>query len=661
MLLNKPAGKIILPGNLFLLAGLFLLLLSHLSHLPIWLSAVCLALIVWKLLHEYQWLTLPGKYLRFAMLASVLAGILYSYHTLLGREAGSAMLLALLCLKLFEVKTLRDASILVQLALFAIVITFLFSQTILMAIQMLVIVVLLLSAVISYSHATTNTAPGSAWLYLRRAASLLVHAVPLGLLLFIVFPRITAPLWNLPADAFQGQTGLSEQMSPGRISQLLESNAVAFRVRFKDRLPDKNSLYWRGPVLWNFDGYTWSAPLKERQYSHAAQLQNATQLTAYTITIEPHNKNWLIALDMPAMLPLTTKMSSENQLLTHDPLRKLQRFELVSALNYKLGFNHFRDRELYLRVPEKSAPQARKFIAQLTSRNSEPQQVLNAVLKHFQQNPFYYSRNPPLLFDDPIDEFLFQTRRGYCEHFASTFTVLMRLAGIPARIVTGYQGGHVNPLDDYLIVRQSDAHAWSEVFLEDQGWVRVDPTSVIPANRIENANDVLRLRTPSLSYDLFATDSWLSNTARQFKFAWDAINNRWNQWVIGYNQKQQQAFFKAFGIESLNWQLLIQVLFLGFALFSLVLALLVFRRKHRNSDRLNKLYARYLKKLKPYHVSKLNNEGVLDFALRTAAHFPDREQQIVSIANQYNKIRYGTSNAGDFLQLRNQIKQLKFN
>lgn len=674
-LLNKLQNPNVQPASLILLFGLFLVFIPHFFHLPLWLTIVMIALLIWRGAYELQLCSIPGKLPLFILTLMMLAGIVYSYHTLIGRDAGSAMLLGLLCLKLFEIKTFRDVSLVINLALFSIVINFLFSQSIPIAITMLFALVFLFSALISFQHdykKLTNVFPfpidliqANEKLHSKLALKMLFQAIPFAIVLFILFPRVDGPLWGLPEDAFSGTTGLSDKMSPGRISQLSNDTSVAFRVKFDSPIPPSNKLYWRGPVMWHFNGYDWSTPNNERIAVRNFQFTGKGDKTQYTITLQPHNNYWLFALDVPSTLPERARFSANMQLLSIDPVQKLKRYKLTSYTDYVLPAYSTITMKRYLELPDSYSNSAgsnlfksRQLIERLKDdKNSE--KTISNVLNYFATQDFYYSRTPPLLYNNPIDEFLFDTKRGYCEHYASSFTVLMRLAGIPSRVITGYQGGEINPLDNYMTLRQSDAHAWSEVYLEKKGWVRVDPTAAIPPGNIENSDDALRLNSNLKKPSHLFKTNWLSKQVKQMRFAWDAVNNRWNQWVLGYNNKRQKAFFEALGIPEISWQGLSQLLFSILTILTAILAFVVFKNIPRHQDETQKLYQTFLKKCRKQNLIKADSEGANDFSQRAIEQFPSAQSNIKTISALYQKLRYSKYSDKNFELLKKHVTHFR--
>ena len=672
-LLNRLQNENVQPASLILLLGLFLVFIPHFMHLPLWLTVVMIGLLIWRGAYELQIWVIPSKLILFLLTIMMLSGILYSYHTLIGRDAGSAMLLGLLCLKLFEIKSFRDISLVINLALFSIVINFLFSQSIPIAITMLFALMLLFSALISYQHNykelanihpfPINLIQSNEKMHSKLALKMLFQAIPFALVLFILFPRVDGPLWGLPEDAFSGTTGLSDKMSPGRISQLSNDNSVAFRVKFASSIPPTNKLYWRGPVLWHFDGYDWSTPNSERIAVRNFKFTAIGGKTQYAITLQPHNNYWLFALDIPSTLPERSRFSANMQLLAMSPVQKLKRYKLTSYTDYVLPAYSAITMKRYLKLPDSYSNSAgsnlfksRQLIERLKdNKNSET--TISNVLNYFATQDFYYSRTPPLLYNNPVDEFLFDTKRGYCEHYASSFTVLMRLAGIPARIVTGYQGGEINPIDNYMTIRQSDAHAWSEVYLENKGWVRIDPTAAIPPGNIENSNDALRLNSTQKKPSHLFRKNWLSKQIKQMRFAWDAVNNRWNQWVLGYNNKRQKAFFAAIGIPEISWQGLSQLLFSILSVLTGILAYVIFSSRSKKHDDIQKNYSIFLKKMKKRSLIKNTSEGAIDFSQRASLKLPDYKQAIQNITLLYQQLRYRQFSKKKLIKFKEEVRK----
>jgi len=458
------------------------------------------------------------------------------------------------------------------------------------------------------------------------------------LALFFLFPRVPGPLWGVPQDAYKSMTGLSDSMQPGNISQLSLSSAIAFRVQFKNEIPKNNQLYWRGPVLWHYDGQSWTMRSQSpRVIKEALQVQGPA--TNYTVTLEPHNRNWLLMLDMPESSPPDTLMSSDLQVLSREPVRIRIRYAGSSYLNYSLAAElNSRDRELALQLNDDENPRTFSLAKQWVDAKKTPEQIVQTALTMYREQPFAYTLRPPLLSRlSPVDDFLFNTRRGFCEHYASSFVFLMRAAGVPARVVTGYQGGEVNPVGNYLIVRQNDAHAWAEVWLQGRGWVRIDPTAAVSPERVESGieaalpeNDVL----PMMSRRDFPL-------LRKLYLNWDAVNNGWNQYVLGYNQQRQMDLLSRLAGTQISWQDLVVAMMVSVGSIGLLLSYFLLRGTRIKIDPLQRLYAEFLRKLEKAGLKRYKHEGPVDFCQRASKRLPAKANEIKQLTETYTKLRYG--------------------
>jgi transglutaminase-like putative cysteine protease len=477
------------------------------------------------------------------------------------------------------------------------------------------------------------------------------------LVLFLLFPRVQGPLWGLPRDAFSGVTGLSDTMSPGTLSQLTLSDAVAFRVQFQGEMPKPNQLYWRGPVLWYFDGASWHMGLSFD--SSTPSYSPRGEAVSYAVTLEPHDKRWLFALDLPAKTVPGSRITADYQMLASLPVRQRVRYEMTSHTGYRLGYEGLSplERRRSLQLPEGYNWRARALAQNMRRAARDERDMLEQVLGMFRTQQFFYTLSPPLLGDNPIDDFLFNTRSGFCEHYASAFVFLMRAAGIPARVVTGYQGGELNPIGNYMIVRQSEAHAWAEVWVEDAGWLRVDPTAAVSPLRVESGIAAAIPASSQLPLLARGDMAWL----RQLRFTWDSIANSWNQWVLGYNPERQFWLLSRVGLDRANWQTLAMILVAATGLITTVLALAMLRRlSQRTRDPVAAIYARFCRKLARRGATRAPSEGPADFAERAARQLPDAASAIRAISQMYINLRYGRSGSVDSTrQFRQLVADLK--
>ncbi|MBC7782128.1 MAG: DUF3488 domain-containing transglutaminase family protein, partial [Proteobacteria bacterium] len=553
-----------------LLASLAVVMMPHTLRLPWWLSVLIALLMAYRIAVMQRRVLAPPRPLLIALVSAASGGVFLQYGTLFGREAGVALLSIMIALKLLELRTQRDAVVLVFLAYFLVITNFLYSQTLPTAALMLLAVWLITTTMIGFQHRDAQLRRGAVL-----AAQLLVQAVPLMIVLFLFFPRIPGPLWGLPRDATRGVTGLSDSMSPGSFGQLSASSDVAFRVEFAGATPRPADLYWRGPVFWQFDGRIWTVGAG-RASSAPPTVRALSPPITYTVTLEAHHERWLLALDMPTAVPLDARISSDFVVLANGVVRNRLRYEGRAALNYRAGETEIDgDLRRGLQLPGDLNPRARALAARLRENARTDRDVVDAVLRSFRNEPFFYTTSPPVLESaHTVDQFLFETRRGFCEHYASGFTFLMRAAGIPARVVTGYQGGVQNPVGNYLVVRQAEAHAWTEVWLSGEGWVRVDPTAAVSPSRVESGIAASIADTDPLPMMVRGSVPFLANAG----FALDAISNSWNQWVLSYNTQRQQRLLRNLGLEATDWRMLTGVLLGSALLATLAAALLVLRR-----------------------------------------------------------------------------------
>ena len=633
----------------WLLLAFALTAAPHLIRLSPWIGGFCMVFCAWRLLATRRGWPLPGRWQLFGFTLLAAVGILASYGTLLGRDAGVAMLVVMLSLKLLEMRTLRDSMVVILLSYFLVISQFLYTQSLLTALYMLFAVLVLTASLISLNHPVRE----HPWRKLKLAGILLAQATPLMLVLFILFPRVAGPLWGLPDDAHNGMSGLSDNMTPGSISKLSQSDAVAFRVNFSSALPAPALRYWRGPVMTKYDGRTWSAD--NPAATQAPQLQLAGQPVEYDVTLEPHNKRWLFALDMPATLPPHSSITPGLLLLADQPVTQRMRYDMVSYPRYRAGLTLSeaeRQRAVYL--PEDANPRTLALAAQWRRSAKNDAQVMQQALKMFREQPFVYTLNPPLLGENPVDDFLFNTQRGFCEHYAGSFAVLMRAAGIPARIVTGYLGGEVNPFGNYLIVRQSDAHAWVEIWLKGQGWLRVDPTAAVSSARVEQGIGAALPAAEPLPALARLDNTWL----RKLRLSLDGVNNSWNQWVLGYDTQLQMQFLSGLGLGDVSWDKLATWLAAMLGLLLLIMAGLILRQQRIAEDQAQMLYRLFCRKLAKRGIVRGLSEGPLDFAARIAAGHPAWLNQAHAIIQQYIDLRYGEGPSQENLrQLRRMIQE----
>ncbi len=621
--------------TVWLTVSMALVLAPHALRVPLWVSTLFALFALWRLAHALAAVRLPPGWLAGVLGLAVLPGIYAAYGTLTGRSAGIALLVVLTGMKLLEARTLRDAFFVCFLGYFLVVAGFLFSQSIPTGVYMLAVVLVMTATLVAMS----STAPLPLAPRLRLAGRMLAQAAPVALILFLVFPRLPGPLWGLPKDAHAGVSGLSDTMAPGNISRLGLSDAVAFRVTFDGPPPEPSALYWRGPVLWHTDGRTWTAA-RTGAARRPSFVEPAGAPVDYEVVIEPHQRRWLFALDAPVSLPRGSVITEDLLLLAGEPVRERRRYRLRSYPGRSLPHLSAPMRRAALALPASAHPRARALAARWREGAGDDSRALvAAALDHFRAEPFHYTLSPPPLDLDAVDQFLFETRRGFCEHSAGAFTVLMRAAGIPARVVTGYQGGEANAVGDYLVVRQRDAHAWAEVWLADAGWVRVDPTAAVAPSRIEVGMDAMTPpsfgpRALGLAPSQPVRAAWL-----RMRQSWDAVNHRWNEWVLGYGPERQRRFLARFGVDAGRWTQLAAVLAVSIGLLLGAVALWL-ARPARKEDPFARAYARFCRKLARAGLERAPAEGPVAFAARVARERPALAEAAGRVTRLYVHARY---------------------
>lgn len=634
----------------WLAAGFLLASLPHLLRMPVWISVLTVCLGGWRLLQLRMNGKPAAKWLMALIAIAASTGILMQYRTLFGRDAGVALLVVMLALKLLETRTQRDGMLLGFLGCFLLVTNFLHSQTIPTALYMLGCAWLLVACLIGMQH--TGAWPG--WRQqLRRSGVLILQGVPLMLVLFLLFPRIQGPLWGLPQDAYAGLSGLSDTMSPGSLNNLILSDAIAFRAAFKGRIPEPKDLYWRGPVLWDYDGKTWTAP---RIVQSTSDLPENSPQIEYTVTLEPHNKRWLFALEFPGLRPPRAIATRDMQLLSFAPVRNRMRYDMTSSIGTTYGADD--DQSLLarnLRLPPGTNPRTAAYADELRRKFPNDRNLVNEVLAGFRNENFVYTLSPPLLGEHPVDQFLFDTRRGFCEHYASAFTVLMRAAGIPARVVTGYLGGEINPVGEYILVRQADAHAWVEIWIENAGWSRIDPTAAVSPARVERGIASALPRTDPLP--MFVRGDFA--VLQRMRLTLDSITYTWNQWVLGYTPERQRRFLSYFGFSDATWQTLAIILMVCAGIAVLIGTAFALRDlRGAREDAVKKIYERFCRKLAQRGMRRDAAEGPGAFARRAGRQRPELTGPVDEITALYIALRYGGETRSDRLQLlKNRVRR----
>lgn len=652
MAMTEAIGqRVHLPAHAWLLLAVPLTVLPHAIHLPPWLTALCIALMGWRAWQLHRARDRTPTSARWLILAIALAaGVAVRFHFghFFGKDPGIALLAVLLCLKQLEVQRERDIRAAVLLGYFLQLSLFLHDQA-----PWIALLALTGTLVASVCLLSLQDRSADALTQLRTGALIMFQALPFLVLLFIAFPRIPGPLWGLPADAFSGRTGLSDTMQPGAIANLAQSGEIVMRAAFEGAPPPPGERYWRGPVLTLFDGRTWRAMASNPSLQPAYAVSGTTY--RYQLTLEPHNKPWWLAMDFPGPGVDAVRYLSDFQLVSETPLRTRSRIELSAHPHTPVGRDETAESlRAALQLPTRLNPRTTAAVQSLVAGMNDPSDRLAAVLAFFRNGDYTYTLQPPLLGRHSVDEFLFETRRGFCEHFASAFVVMMREAGVPARVVTGYQGGERNPIDGTLVIRQSDAHAWAEVWLEARGWIRVDPTAAANPNRIDAGLAAALPTGEALPMMMRPAFDWL----RELRHRWDALSNSWNQWVLGYNDLRQRELMERLGFRDGGWPALATVLSIGLA--ALLAALLGWAMlRKRGGDPLDRAWAAFCAKLARHGLARHPWEGPLDYVARAVQRWPRHAPALRAIGTRYAALRYGAPAADTGTLTRQLLRDIR--
>jgi transglutaminase-like putative cysteine protease len=646
---NKGTDGSLLASLPWSMAALGFAVIPHVPYMPSWITAALLICAGGRLYIERRRKRLPPAWVRIVLALICFIGVLATYQNITGVGPGSALLVIMAALKLLETRQRRDQFVLLFISIFLIMSSLLREQY-LWSLPYLVLGVMVTMTAWLRMSAGENTAVRQ---NVGSAARLLLYAAPLAVAMWVFFPRLSNPFWAIPVDSSRAKTGLSDTMSPGDISSLSLSNKVAFRVDFETEVPQPQQLYWRGLVLHHFNGRTWTGNEPSMVDRAKWPIEYFGDPVRYQITLEPTSQHWVYALDVPFEWTLDkTVMGNQQQLLRRQPIEQRTSFNAVSYPQYALDLaRKARKNDYYTRLPYSSNSKTRELARQMRATAGSNERYIQNVLQMFHEQEFYYTLEPPALGSNPVDRFLFDTRQGFCEHYASAFAVMMRNAAIPSRIVLGYQGGELNPLGGYLIVRQSDAHAWTEVWLDGRGWARIDPTAAVAPERISSGIAGVLFSDIGASWGLTAPSLLL----HRLSLTWDALNARWNEWILGYGPENQNQFMKWLGMDDPNWrQMMLTLLAIVTAMIAAISMLLVIRYRPPKKDEAALLYAKFATRV---GISPVIGETPQAYAIRIC----DRQNGIAEITDkittQYLQTRYGPPNPAMVQHLRNSIKQ----
>ncbi|MDX1489832.1 MAG: DUF3488 and transglutaminase-like domain-containing protein [Pseudohongiellaceae bacterium] len=633
---------------LWILSAIVVILLPQITRLPWWVSALSILCVIWRIGIFSGRLSFPSKTVRFLLVALSIALTTWQYSgATLGLDTAVSVLVLGVFFKTLEMRDKRDIAIVVCMSYVLIMVGFIYSQTILSTLHALLCIVMSTGALVSVSRDNANNTLNR---NLRLSTRIVLQAIPLTIVLFLLVPRI-APLWSMPLPSPSNTTGVSDEMSPGDIGRLGRSAELAFRVGFDEDIPAHSQLYWRGLVLEAFDGRAWSRnrssfALARRMSGEPVQLQVATrgEATGYDVILEPTQQHWIYALHLADFDNADVYRDRNYVLYLANPITQRYRYKMQSFLQNQTDVQ-ISDyaRRINLALPAQD-PNSRtqEFVSQLFSSASDERDYIDRVLSHFREQEFFYTLSPSLLGEASVDEFLFDTREGFCEHYASSFVYMMRAAGIPARVVVGYQGGEYNPYENYTMVYQYNAHAWAEVWLEGEGWLRVDPTAAVAPERINMGVEAVLGSQPGFLEDSrfsmmrFRNNAWLNS----LRLRMDAMDYAWNQWVVSYDEDLQLSLFEDLFGEQAKTTVL-WVLFLSVAMVFSFLAFVVLRTGRRAQlDPATRVYLNLLKDLRKSGIERRVGEGPRAFADRVCERRPDLAVAMTEFTQQYMRLNY---------------------
>lgn len=645
-----------MAGLWWLLVAVPVAALPHAWEQPPWVLATLLAATLWRAaMHRFR-TRLPAAWVLALLVLLGGGATLTQFGRISGQEAGTALLLVMIALKLLEIRTQRDLVVTLFLAYFVVVTTYFFNQSFLVAAYSLGSAWIITAGLIQI-HAGRTLAPAQVG---RTAAAMVLHAFPIMLILFVVFPRVPGPLWGAGTENQDtvARTGLSEHLRPGDVARLLENESTAMRVRFDGLPPPPSQQYWRALVLTEFDGRGWRV---DWQRPGGSPPTPEPEALAYSVVLEPTGSRYLPVLDYPTRIPPQARLLDNLQVVASEPVHNRMQYRAAANAEPRTDIALApTERARHLSLPDRAAPRARALAEQWRSDHAaDDAGIVAEALALFASEPFRYTLRPSPLAGDATDAFLFNVQAGYCEHYALGFAVLMRAAGIPARVVTGYQGGQWMPRGDYLHLRHADAHAWNEVWLDGQGWVRVDPTAAIAPERIETG--LAGLFSEDAAVPSFLRRSGLSRGARwrlQITDWHDLLTFRWEHMVLAFDPERQRELFARFGLDATDWRSILLVTFTAFSAIGLgALAANWWRKPRVPTDPDRRMLERLSRRLVRVGLGRLPQESALRYSTRIARQRPEWAAELAAFAEDYTHLRYARAEPGEQARRRARMRR----
>lgn len=632
----------------WLLISQSVLLLPHIFRYP-WLLLPLLAFCTfWRIAIFKGKKALLKTPVKLFLLAASLAGIVLITGKVFSIDSMVLLLVVTFLLKVLEIKQLRDLLLSLYLAYFLLATQCLYDQGLFSLMYLLLGVLLITGSLIaSYSQQQLS----EIFLPLKETAKLMALSLPLMLVAFMLFPRI-GPLWSMPSPN-SAKTGISDSMSPGKIAQLAESDELVFRATFQGPIPNFSELYWRALSLSVFDGQTWrQSEQPNMPKGNALLTAQGVQSYHYQLTMEASHEHWIYVLDGVQEIDPKALAKADYSFESRRSIDTRQSWYVTSApmaiKNKPLSDDAKRINRYW---PAEKNPKTSQLAKALWRQSSSAEDYLTRVLAYFKQQGFAYSLNPPVLSGAVIDEFLFASKIGFCEHFAMAFAGLARAAGLPARVVLGYQGGDINPYQAYVAVKQLNAHAWVEVWLNDR-WQRYDPTYSVAPRRIDDGGRALEGEVAALNHSSFVASVQALSWAKKLQYRFDQLNYLWHR-ALSYDETSQNRFLSGFSL----WQLALSVL-ATLALTALCVFAVYYKKRLYKKRRVEqKIYRKFLKKLAKKGLVKQDNQGALEFSLDACLRFPEKAPDIKTITWQYNQLCYAPLNETEKQQLLAHFKR----
>ena len=642
--------QITYSGMIWLLAAQLVIMAPLMFFLPIWLFPVLIFSAGWRIRVMQGHQTQPGTVLKAVIALIGVAALSVSGLKVISLDMMASLLLLGFAYKALEVIERRDAMVIILTGFILIGVLFLFSQSMFISLYGVFALAVLTGALVAIQQSKSYaTLPN-----LKLSSMMLFLCLPLMLVLFIFAPRFS-PLWTLPMSGGESaQTGISDSMTPGDIAELSKSDELAFSVTFSGERPKQNELYWRGLVMQNFDGKTWKqfeekltpretrSRLRINRQALRNKLVQKGKGMQYQVIYEKTAQPWLFTL-----APVVD-VSGRRTIFAND-FTVMARRELFEPTMFRFASytEALREVELTeqtrlsaLQLPKGENPQTRALATSIYQRSRSNEDYVNRVMNRFTQQEYFYTLRPNTMGEkNTIDEFLINQKKGFCAHYAGSFVYMMRAVGIPARVVTGYQGGKWNEQGQFLSVRQYDAHAWTEVWLENRGWVRYDPTSMVAPSRIEkNLESAVEEEGSFLEDQMFsmAKHSWLNG----LKSKYDSMQFAWRKLVVGYDKESRAELLKRlFG--ELNVQKIATLVGGSFiAIFAVWMLLLGLGRKEEKEAKEHRLYRRFCDQLEKLGVKREPSQGPSEFSKLASAQLPNHASHITNFTNIYSDLCY---------------------